>query len=98
MGDVAAGNGYLSCNPIRDLICNCMLHAVMAQVFIATADGWTPFLKDWKSKRFATAFSSPSTAAAAEELWQQLGRAGPPLFLKVRTRQALDDLEVGFRV
>jgi hypothetical protein len=63
---------------------------------VTTADGWAPFIKDWKNRRFATAFSGPSTAAAADELWHQLGRAGPPLFLKVRTRQALEDLEVSF--
>lgn len=42
---------------------------------------------------FVAAFSSPASKAEAEQLWQELGRAGPPLFLKVRPRQELQDLE-----
>ncbi|KAI8466647.1 MAG: hypothetical protein J3K34DRAFT_55283 [Monoraphidium minutum] len=42
---------------------------------------------------FLTAFASPASLAAAERLWEELGRAGPPLFLKVRPRPALGALE-----
>jgi hypothetical protein len=43
--------------------------------------------------RFDAAFASSSCQDAAEQVWQQLGQAGPPLFLKVRTREALATLE-----
>lgn len=47
-----------------------------------------------RSCRLAGAFAAPSAAEQAQQLWQGLGRAGPPLFLKVRTREALDSLAV----
>jgi hypothetical protein len=42
----------------------------------------------------AGAFAAPSSQAAAEQLWAAIGKAGPPLFLKIRTRAALDELAV----
>lgn len=47
------------------------------------------------SARLAGAFAAPSAAAPAEQLWHlELGMGGPPLFLKVRQRPALDQLAV----
>lgn len=43
--------------------------------------------------RLVTAFASERALGAAEALWQELGRAGPPLFLKVRARAPLTELD-----
>lgn len=48
-------------------------------------------LKD--TTKFAAAFTTPKLKTIAEQLWQQLGRAGPPMFLKVRTRDALQQVD-----
>lgn len=43
--------------------------------------------------RYAVAFCSDQASEAAAEVWDALGRAGPPLFLKVRKRAALTELD-----
>ncbi|GBF91916.1 hypothetical protein Rsub_04640 [Raphidocelis subcapitata] len=48
-----------------------------------------------RGRPFVTAFASGGAAAAAEALWRDLGLAGPPLFLKIRTREVLTRLEGG---
>jgi hypothetical protein len=65
----------------------------------------TPFagqqsLQQLQPIKFVAAFCSTAAKQEAEQLWQELGRAGPPLFLKVRVRDSLQELEqVGwFRV
>lgn len=66
------------------------------QVVLATPDAAKQHLPALQScSRFAAAFTAPSVSAAAGQLWEQLGRAGPPLFLKVRSREALQQCEVG---
>eukprot|EP00878_Enallax_costatus_P009775 GHUV01010208.1.p1 GENE.GHUV01010208.1~~GHUV01010208.1.p1 ORF type:complete len:237 (+),score=85.24 GHUV01010208.1:146-856(+) len=66
------------------------------QVYVTTPAAAAKHLQQLKSStKFVAAFAAPDLKAAAEELWQQLGRAGPPLFLKVRTRDTLQQLEQG---
>lgn len=43
--------------------------------------------------RYAVAFCSSEASEAAAEVWDALGRAGPPLFLKTRKRAALTELD-----
>lgn len=45
--------------------------------------------------RYAVAFCSKQAKDAATSTWEALGRAGPPLFLKVRVRDALTRLDDG---
>lgn len=60
---------------------------------IATPDACTCQLQQLQQLRFAAAFTAPGLQQQAEQLWEALGRAGPPLFLKVRARDALSQLE-----
>jgi hypothetical protein len=43
---------------------------------------------------FAACFSSPGVVAGVTGVWSELGYGGPPFFSKVRTKPALDKLEV----
>lgn len=64
------------------------------QVYLTTPGGGQQQLEQLKANTsFAAAFTAPALHQQAEELWQQLGRAGPPLFRKVRTRSSLQDCE-----
>jgi hypothetical protein len=47
------------------------------------------------SLRYAVGFCSEQARRAAASAWETLGRAGPPLFLKVRVRAALTELDAG---
>eukprot|EP00879_Flechtneria_rotunda_P005184 GHRR01005466.1.p1 GENE.GHRR01005466.1~~GHRR01005466.1.p1 ORF type:complete len:268 (+),score=79.40 GHRR01005466.1:76-879(+) len=60
------------------------------RVYLATPSSCEQHLQQLKdSTEFAAAFTAPDLQESVEQLWQQLGRAGPPLFLKVRTRRSL---------
>lgn len=50
-------------------------------------------LQQLRPIKFVAAFCSPAVKQEAEQLWEALGRAGPPLFLKFRTRDALQDVD-----
>jgi hypothetical protein len=63
------------------------------QVVICTPPAGQQGLQQLQPVKFVAAFCSTAARAEAEQLWQQLGRAGPPLFLKVRVRDALQELE-----
>jgi hypothetical protein len=63
------------------------------QVVICTPHACLQHLQQLKPVQFVAAFCSPADQRAAAQLWEQLGRAGPPLFLKVRAREALQLLE-----
>jgi hypothetical protein len=63
---------------------------MMTQVYITTPPAAAAAAAQLKQIPFAAAFAAPSVLAAAEEVWGQVGRAGPPLFLKLRTRSALE--------
>ena len=64
-------------------------------VTVATPDAARTQLPALRTARFSAAFAAPPLQRQAEELWAELGRAGPPLFLKVRARAPLADLAVG---
>lgn len=64
------------------------------QVYISTPTAAATHLQPLKaSTRFAAAFAAPALKTEVEQLWEQLGRAGPPMFLKVRVRDTLRDCE-----
>ncbi len=63
------------------------------QVVICTPPACQQNLQQLQPIQFVAAFCSQVAREDAEQLWQQLGRAGPPLFLKVRVRDALQQLE-----
>jgi hypothetical protein len=63
-------------------------------VYITTPAACQQQLQQLKSSTsFAAAFTEPGLQQQVEGLLQQLGRAGPPLFLKVRSRSSLQDCE-----
>lgn len=63
-------------------------------VYIATPAACQQQLQQLKaSTSCVAAFTAPDLQQQVQELWQQLGRAGPPLFLKVRSRSSLQDCE-----
>lgn len=62
------------------------------QVVLCTPAACQQHLAQLQPIRFVAAFSSPAVSQEAEQLWEQLGRAGPPLFLKVRTRDVLQEV------
>ncbi|KAF6262207.1 hypothetical protein COO60DRAFT_1496878 [Scenedesmus sp. NREL 46B-D3] len=63
-------------------------------VYITTPSACQQQLQQLKDgTRFVAAFTAPALQQQVEGLWQQLGRAGPPLFLKVRARSGLQEVE-----
>jgi hypothetical protein len=63
-------------------------------VYIATPAACQQQLQQLRSRTsFVAAFTAPGLQQQVEGLWQQLGRAGPPLFLKVRSRSSLQEAE-----
>jgi len=68
------------------------------QVVIGTPSACQQHLQQLKTVNFVAAFTSPDVQQEADQLWEQLGRAGPPLFLKVRSRAMLQDTEKVGRV
>jgi hypothetical protein len=63
-------------------------------VYITTPTACQQQLQQLKSTTsFVAAFTSPGLQQQVDGLWQQLGRAGPPLFFKVRARSSLQDCE-----
>lgn len=68
-------------------------------VYIATPAACQQQLQQLKaSTSCVAAFTAPDLQQQVQELWQQLGRAGPPLFLKVRSRSSLQDCEQQVRL
>jgi hypothetical protein len=63
------------------------------QVVLCTAPACQSHLQQLRPIKFVAAFCSPAVKQEAEQLWEGLGRAGPPLFLKVRTRDTLQSVD-----
>jgi hypothetical protein len=64
------------------------------RVVIASVDNDGATAASLPKLRYAVGFCSEQASEAASEVWsEELGRAGPPLFLKVRKRLALTELD-----
>lgn len=63
------------------------------QVVLCTPPACQSHLQQLHPIKFVAAFCSPADKQEAEQLWEGLGRAGPPLFLKVRTRDTLQSVD-----
>lgn len=64
------------------------------RLYLATLQQCQQHIGQLKGAAFVTAFTAPSLQQEVEGLWQEMARAGPPLFRKVRPRQVLDQLQV----
>lgn len=63
------------------------------QVVLCTPPACQSHLQRLRPIKFVAAFCSSAAKQQADQLWEALGRAGPPLFLKVRTRDSLQTVD-----
>lgn len=72
-----------------------VLHPKNAYLVAADVENTGDLRRRLAPTKFSAAFGSKKRIDTATRLWEELGQAGPPLFLKVRSREALNILEDG---